>query len=339
MITDRDDRLGDQLDRLVTVEVRPAHGSVPAGLVAPLYQICRAAHGGPLSTGVASLLVNKAAGRPVLIATGAGVAPALPGGETDGPPGAVVLARALQAGIDAQPVLITEEAHAPAVHRCVETGDDIPVRLVPGGSAHNAGLIAEDLLDRYDPGAVVFVERDGANAEGRYHGVRGNCRPVNTVARVDLLATAAHRRGIPTIGIGDGGNEVGFGGVREQVRNIFPTRAHCDHGCPSGRITTVNTDIVMSAGVSNWGAYAVTAALAAMVGNLDLIPTPEDEHHLVRACVRGGARDGAIGEPTLTVDGVPAEGHAAIVTLLRTIASIVGAPATSPHDRVAAGTY
>ena len=318
------DRLGDQLDRLITIEARPPAGSVPAGLVAPLYQICRTAHGGPLSTGVARRLLQVAPGRSVLIATGAGVAPALPAGETDGPPGAVALARALQQGIDSRPILVTEEPHAGAVEGCVDLGSSLPVHLVPTTTARRTGLVLDALLDRYNPAAVVFVERDGANADGRYHGVRGNCRPDDTVARIDLLATAAERRGICTIGIGDGGNEVGFGGLREQVRNLFPTRAHCESGCPSGRITTVSTDIVMSAGVSNWGAYAVTAALAAAVGNIDLLPTPDHEYELVRACIQAGARDGATGQSAASVDGIPAEGHAALLTLMRTLVNIVG---------------
>jgi hypothetical protein len=316
------DRLGEQLDRLVTVEMRPTRGSVPAGLVIPLYEVCRAATGAPLTTTAAARL-RVTAGKPVAVVTGAGVSPQLCGGETDGPPGAVALAAALRRGVGADPVIITEKSHAPAVRRAAAVLDPgLPVRLFPAGKPVAAGLAAENLLDEWEPAAVVFVERDGANVEGRYHGVRGNSRPRGAVARADLLAAAARRRGIVTIGIGDGGNEAGFGGVREQIRNLFPGRGACDDDCPSGRVTAVETDVCVAASVSNWGAYAVVAALAALTGDLTLIPDATTERALVEACVDAGARDGASGLATVSVDGIPQEGHGAMLNLLRVLVAV-----------------
>ena len=103
---------GERFDRLMTVEVRPVDGGLPPGIVVRLYEICRRYHGEPLSTLAARRLAEVVGeGDTVLIVTGFGVPPNLPFGETDGPPGAAVLARALAKGFGAHVVLVTEEAH------------------------------------------------------------------------------------------------------------------------------------------------------------------------------------------------------------------------------------
>ena len=103
---------GERFDRLMTVEVRPVDGGLPPGIVVRLYEICRRYHGEPLSTLAARRLAEVVGeGDAVLIVTGFGLPPNLPCGETDGPPGAAVLARALAKGLGAHAVLVTEQAH------------------------------------------------------------------------------------------------------------------------------------------------------------------------------------------------------------------------------------
>lgn len=68
-----------------------------------------------------------------------------------------------------------------------------------------------------------------------------------------LLADAARERGVLTIGIGDGGNEVGFGEVRDSVAKAHPFGARSHGDFPSGLITVTATDVVVAASVSNWG--------------------------------------------------------------------------------------
>lgn len=321
-------RLGESIDRLVTVEFRPQTGSVPAGLVAPLYAAARNFQGSPLSTAASQLLIERAAGKPVLVVTGAGTAPALPAGETDGPPGAVALAKALTLGLNCKPVLVTEANHAPAVDLSLATIGlcTSPIELFgltsapapeldPSAKTHSEAE-AERILDTHSPAAVIFVERDGRNPVGRYHGVRGNCRPVGSVAAADELALLAAKRNIVTLGIGDGGNEVGFGAFREEVADVFPDGGGCDNGCAPGRVTSISTDVCVAAGISNWGAYGVAAAIAATLQLPSLLLAPDDELALVEACLRGGALDGATSSASLSVDGVSHLGSKAILTLL-----------------------
>ncbi len=324
----RDEHLGavhESLDRLMTIEIRPRGGRLPSAVVASIHAICRVHQGEPLTGLAARRLISAIEpGDHVLIATGAGTAPSLPSGETDGPMGAAVLARALATGLGARPVLISASAHMPPVSAALhevrpETGPVAATELFPLGP-EQAQYAAESLLHTYEPAAVIFVETDGPGPDGRFHGVRGDCRAPRTIAHTHQLAAAARQRSVLTLGIGDGGNEIGFGAVREKIAQVLPGLGRCLNGCPGGLVTATATDVTVSASVSNWGAYAVTAALAAHLNDAGLLHTPEDEHRMVRACIAAGARDGATGAAGPLVDGIGIDIHAHVVALLHAIA-------------------
>jgi hypothetical protein len=329
-VTTSSDRItGELLDRLMTVEIRRLNGGLPPGYVIPMYDICRAHHGEPLSSLAAGRLCDTLAqGDVVFIATGCGVAPNLPQGETDGPVGAAVLARALMLGFGARVVMATEETHAGPVRAVAdvineELGGHPPIATVcfPLGLEPGRAL-AESLMEEYRPRAVIFIERDGPNPEGFFHGVRGDCRKPEDVGHVYLLAQSARRRGVLSVGIGDGGNEVGFGAVRDAVTAAHPYGGSCLAGHPSGVVTAIETDVIVSASVSNWGADAIAAALAVQRRRPDLLHSQATARRLIEACVQAGARDGATFQAECTVDGIDWEGHAAIVGLLRCIVSV-----------------
>lgn len=329
MLTQHDEIVGERLDRLMTVEIRPLSGGLPAGYVEPMYAACRRHHGLPLTTLAARRLIKAVKpGGTVLIATGAGIAPKLPLGETDGPPGAAVFGRALALGFGARVILVTEDSHMPPVAAVAAVINDslgrrgrVEVESFPMG-AHIGQMAAEYLVREYGPSAILFVERDGPNAEGHFHGVRGDCREPESVAHVYQLAAVARSRGILSIGIGDGGNEVGFGAIRDDISAVHPLGAKCLRGCESGVVTTAATDVVVGASVSNWGAYAVAAALASALGKPDLIHSPELERALIEATVAAGARDGATSLAECAVDGIDWQGHAAFVGLLSSIVTV-----------------
>ena len=60
-----------------------------------------------------------------------------------------------------------------------------------------------------------------------------------------------------TIGIGDGGNEIGMGSLPKEI---------IDNDIPNGQLiaATVPADHLIVAGVSTWGGYGMVAALAAL---------------------------------------------------------------------------
>lgn len=320
---------GERIDRLMTVEIRPMSGGVPPGYVVPMYRICRAYHGEPLSSLAAQRLGDVLSnGDTVFIATGAGTPPKLPYGETDGPVGAAVLARALMLGFGVRVVMVTEVAHAAPVEAVADIINASlpacePIRTVCFPLGKSAGeRFGQALMDEYRPTAIVFIERDGPNVEGYFHGVRGDCRDPDDVGHVHLLVDMARKTGALTVGIGDGGNEVGFGAVRDEITAVHPYGGRSQAGHASGVVTVTATDVVVSASVSNWGAYAVAAALAWQLHRPDLLHSTEMDYQLIEATVKAGARDGATSLAEVAVDGIEWEGHGAFVALLRSVISV-----------------
>jgi hypothetical protein len=123
-------------------------------------------------------------------------------------------------------------------------------------------------------------------------------------APLDQLFSAGPWR---TIGIGDGGNEIGMGCV--------PRSLIAQH-VPLGEVIgcVVPADFLIAAGVSHWGAYALLAALAllrpdwsaAMLAGLD----PVLDQAVVEAVVRDGpAVDGVSLRRAATIDALDMERH------------------------------
>src|SRR4029077_6335677 len=111
-------------------------------------------------------------------------------------------------------------------------------------------------------------------------------------------AEEAHRP--VTLGIGDGGNEIGMGKVPWDVirRNI-----------PRGGVIAcrVATDYLIVAGVSNWGAYALSAGVAVLRGYspADDWFDVEKEHGILAEMVEQGPLvDGVKAQPAVSVDGL-----------------------------------
>src|SRR5437867_6406581 len=117
-----------------------------------------------------------------------------------------------------------------------------------------AAAAAEGLLDQLQPSLCFATERASRAVSGVYHNARGVDISAGC-ARIDLLFEAATTRGIPTIGVGDGGNEIGMGMIPEAVRRLrYGDRCQC--GCGAGIGARTATDVLIPAGCSNWGCYA-----------------------------------------------------------------------------------
>jgi hypothetical protein len=148
-----------------------------------------------------------------------------------------------------------------------------------------------------------------------YHNARG-VEIGAGVARVDLLFEAAGRRGIPSIGVGDGGNELGMGLIPEAVRAV-PYGAQCQCGCGSGIGARTGCDLLLPAACSNWGCYAAVAALAVQLKNPELLHTPAQEELLLRTGVAAGLLNSPRGTVDPNADNIPLSSHLAMVELLR----------------------
>lgn len=240
--------------------------------------------------------------RRVLIVTGFTVEPDMP--ETDGPPGAAVLGRALRR-LGASVKYVTDAANVPLVEAVLKTLDEpADVVVYPHGADAAFGLLAAER-----PTHLVAIERPGRNRAGDYLNMRGESVAAWNLP-IDELFVERRRPGRRpvTVGIGDGGNEIGMGRVRTRLARLDALRARI--------ATVVPVDHLVVAGVSNWGGYGIVAALGRLTG-LDLLHTPELERRLIQACVAAGACDGVTRRREPTVDSLAADTHAGVVDLLR----------------------
>jgi hypothetical protein len=250
-------------------------------------------------------------GAALVIATGFYIPDA--GGETDGPLGALFLARAL-APIGIRCHLITDghsiEALRAGMSACTLT-DRNSLLTLPTVNHPWWAFLAMDWKslksDVFRFTHLLAVERVGpSRLDGHYRNMRG--------ADITSLNSPAHhlfedlsRDGPPlaTIGIGDGGNEIGMGKIPWNViaRNI-----------PQGEAIAcrVATDHLIVAGVSNWGAYALAAGVRYLrgVAHGAALFDPARERELLELMVEHGLVDGPSGKRQATVDGLAFEEYA-----------------------------
>jgi Domain of unknown function (DUF4392) len=250
--------------------------------------------------------------RRVLLTTGFMVGPGLP--ETDGPPGTACLGRALRA-LGAAVTYVTDAAALPPLQAALKVlGEPATVltfqvphatggRPAPG----DARAAARRLLAELAPTHLVAIERPGRARDGHYRSARGQAL-TEWNGPLDELFLAAPARTV-TVGIGDGGNEIGMGTVRARVARAGPVFRAIASVVPVRHLVV--------AGVSNWGAYGVVAELARLTGR-PLLHGPEEEEAMVRACVEAGAVDGLTRRAEPTVDGLPLPAHIGMLELLRT---------------------
>lgn len=230
-----------------------------------------------------------------------------PAAETDGPVGAALLLRGLtDAGIPCR--LATDALCAPACAASLRAAGlaDMPLDQGPV-DASSAAWQAAGITH------VLAIERCGPSADGIPRNLRGE-DVSDVTAPLDRLYLAGSWT---RLAIGDGGNEIGMGSlpasvIAGSVKNgeRIACRTPADH--------------LIVAGVSNWGAWGLLAALAllradwraALLGALD----PDLDAAVLAATVEHGpAVDGVTRTAGLTVDGLGAAFHRAKLIAIRAL--------------------
>src|SRR5689334_11081730 len=129
--------------------------------------------------------------------------------ETDGPPGAAVLGRALRR-LGARVRYTSDAASLPTLTAALKAlGEPDDTFAYPDGAGAAAAVLA-----RERPTHLVAIERPGRARGGDYLNARGVSvkdwnRPIDELF-------LGRRRPI-TVGVGDGGNEIGMGRVRARL--------------------------------------------------------------------------------------------------------------------------
>ena len=224
----------------------------------------------------------------VLIGTGFPVVETF---ETDGPVGAIAFYQTLEK-MGATPILVCGRPISQAL------AERFRVYEIHVGDHNRRQHEAQHALTAFRPDAIISIERPGQAADGGYYNMRGESISRHTACFDNFMNHCA----CPTIGIGDGGNEIGMGNVAAALEtlDIVPSVTRCD-------------DLVV-ADVSNWGAYGIIALLARWSGR-DLLGefAPLEILHYISEL---GSVDGVTRVNQLTEDGLdPGEGEAVIAQL------------------------
>jgi D-glutamate cyclase len=233
--------------------------------------------------------------------------------ETDGPVGTALLAASLAAcGLAAR--IAVDSPCADAVRAAVAaTGQDVMV--------DETGVVDRPGIERViaawkqaGVGHAVAIERCGMAADGRPRNMRGVDVSPWTAPLDDLFTAGPWLR----IGVGDGGNEIGMGKLPAGL-----IARHVPNGAEIACVTSC--DHLVVAGVSNWGAYGLMAALALVrpgwSATIAKFLSAERDLTVTRAVVEeAGAVDGVTAKREATVDGFGPEVHGALIDGLRRIA-------------------
>jgi hypothetical protein len=220
-----------------------------------------------------------------------------PAAETDGPIGAALLARLfIRAGWRVSG--LTDAPCAPTLRAAFEWAGIAPGDIfIAGADEEEAWLKARGATH------LISIERPGRAADGRYYNRRGKDISERVHPFDDLFAPG---KSWVTGAIGDGGNEIGMGSIPRDVI----ARA-IDHGKKIA--STTASDFTIVCGVSNWGAYGLSAALAALSPEFQQrrreIFTDACELEIMRRVIETGAVDGVLGRAELSVDGMAMASH------------------------------
>lgn len=224
-------------------------------------------------------------------------------GETDGPSGTANLAAALTAA-GGKVCVVTDSVSFPLVQAALDVrAPEVELVRFPQEQTEKA---AESLLTSFAPTHLVALERPGKARDGHFHNMRGEEIDA-IVADTDPLFSLAKRSGVVTVGIGDGGNELGMGGLRHLIERSVPNGTKI--------CAALAGDYTLAAGVSNWWGWGLAALLSVRCGRL-LLPSVEEEARMLDAVLWAGAVDGALKVPARSVDGIPLDEHLRLLQAL-----------------------
>jgi len=209
--------------------------------------------------------------------------------ETDGPPGAVAIGNALtELGFDVS--YITDSVSLGALASIASPAHEIID--FPITNHRESAEFAQAIIRDERPDLMISIERAGISSDGIYRNMRSLDISEHN-AKIDHLFDQHPY----SLGIGDGGNEIGMGNVAQIISET--------EGLPDLPAITTTTAL-MCAAVSNWGGYGLVTALSQAAGQ-NLLPSLDDEVDLVTTLVEGGAVDGFSGDNKLYVDGFTLE--------------------------------
>ncbi len=317
--------LGQSLDDLANLDPRGY------GVCKILYKASREYTGGPTCMNAALKLVDTVKeGDFVYVMTGFVLRP-FKHAETDGIISSMLLCRALVKAFGAKPILICPQENYEAVknmapcvglHLFEDLNDlrEIPVSMgviCYTKDAEKAAAQADEIIAKATPSAVISIECPGANEKGVYHNATG-LDVTELEAKQDVLFEKLQNMGILNIAIGDLGNEIGMGAIADTLEKYIPyaKAGACRCDCKGGIAVKTSADNLITATVSDWGCYAMIAAMAFLLEDVEIMHTAELEKEAIMTASKSGMID-MYGWLIPAIDGFGLEINLPIVSLMR----------------------
>lgn len=205
-------------------------------------------------------------------------------GENDGPPGAVMLAKqtldhnspatlVFDKGSEASVFaaakgagLVVSDGNTQGTAAANATFDGaklvagLSVEVVdhgPGSNTENpltAGQVKQNLMDR-NTSLMISIERPGPNEKGELSSMRGQ-----DISKFNADLSSLIGGGWKTIGIGDGGNEIGTGGASDDTKNMRKPDYTPVVNSGNKIAAETKTDRMVLASVSNNGGVALSVS-------------------------------------------------------------------------------
>ena len=234
--------------------------------------------------------------------------------ETDGPIGSGLLAATLhELGISVR--IVTDSLCYQTVKTAVIAAGisgDIPLDIVAIGEVKENQYSVTSLLEFWKSLAspishIISIETPGPGKDDIIRNMRGQ----DVTAYTAPLHLLFESEKIISVGIGDGGNELGMGNIPREI--IASSVRHGEEiAC------RIKCNYLIVCGVSNWGATGILLALSLLRTDWkDLIIkklNPEIEFHILETLINQGlAIDGIKGIPSLSVDNLSWEFHAEVL--------------------------
>tara|TARA_B100001123_G_C15339090_1_gene1034039 strand:+ start:1806 stop:2873 length:1068 start_codon:yes stop_codon:yes gene_type:complete len=322
------DAVGENIDALITLDLRGWQ------FQRILYRKAREIAGEPLSLIAARTIIeNSKKGDTIILTTGF---PFLPykKPELDGLIGTAVIARSLDIALGVSPIVVTEAITKPVMEALMTAaGLNIYQSFEELNKYPHSGSVltftkdvsksqveAEDILESFNSKLVISIEKPGANENGVYHQGNGS-NVTDLVAKTDSLFNVAHSNGIPTIAIGDLGNELGLGILADVLERETPFSRENIKTATGSIASSIEANHIIVCSVSDWGAYGLAAMISFLTSNLDAMHTPSIQSQLLWTAVRCGALDGT-GRAEPAVDGFGEEYTTRLVAIMRDVIEI-----------------
>ena len=203
--------------------------------------------------------------------------------ETDGPPGAIALGNALKK-IGYKVVYVTDKWSIEILKGMTsDTIIDFPIH-----DHENSKEFAINLINELKPSVSISIERASLMEDGTYRNWKSQ-----DISQYNAKLDYIFRNTSNTIGIGDGGNEIGMGNLFNEIKKT--------DGLPDKPAVTKVDELIVSS-CSNWGAFGLICSISE-IKSVNLLPSLDGAKNLIKKSVDLGAVEGLTGEKKYAVDG------------------------------------